>query len=145
MAVTVGVYNHTTRLLMAGSVDWANLKVMLLNDTATFVATHTTIDQVSNTAAYEVSGNGWTVGGELLPVVTITTVTTNDAVVDADDVEPIATGGTIGPAWKAAIYDATSGLVLKWVDFGEAWQAGETTPFRIRMLAGLFNADYTPA
>lgn len=143
MAVTVRLYNHTTALIAGQTVDLDNLKVMLLDDDSAFDATDTTIDAVSNTGAYEVFGNGWTEGGETLTSVTATTVTTNDALIDADDVDVTATGGNIGPAYAAVIYDATSDKPLKHIDFGQAWTAGETTPFKLRILAGLFNLDYT--
>ncbi len=41
MAVTVNTYNHTLAKLFAGDVDLANLRAMLLNDDATFTASHT--------------------------------------------------------------------------------------------------------
>ena len=68
MAVTVSTYNHTAaKLLQLGIVPQAaNFYLELLTGDATFVASHTTKAAVDNTGAYEVSGNGWDVGGEPL-------------------------------------------------------------------------------
>lgn len=143
MTVTVSIYNHTTALIAGQVVNLANIKAMLLDASASFLATDTTIDAVSNLGAKQVSGNGWTIGGETLTSVAAATVTTNDALIDADDISVLATGGNIGPAYAAVLYDATSNKPLKYIDFGQAWTAGETTPFKLRILAGLFNIDYT--
>jgi hypothetical protein len=229
MPVTVGVFNHTPKLFLNQEVNLSAIKALLLDNNASFDATDTTIDQVTNGTSgnapvtisiaspgvvtwnghglsdgdmvlltttgalptgltaggvyfvvnsdtntfqleatvgggaintsggqsgvhtafhigdYEVSGNGWTPGGETLDNVAATTVTTNDANLGSDDEEVIATGGDIGPAYANAFYDALTGKVLKYVDYGQAWTAGETTPFKLRILSGLFNLDYTPA
>jgi len=102
------LFNHTARAMIAGEFVAADTyKIMLLNETATFNAAHTTLTQVSNAAAYEVYGNGWTQGGETLASVAISTITTNDAMFDAADViKAITTGGLA--AYKAlVIYDDT--------------------------------------
>lgn len=102
------LYNHTARKLMAGEFAAADTyKCMLLNATAAFTATHTTLAEVSNSDAYEIYGNGWAQGGEPLANVAISTITTNDAMFDADDiVKAITTGGLA--AYKAlVIYDDT--------------------------------------
>ena len=126
MAVTVSTYNHTATKLLNLGVDpqSANFFLELLNSSATFVATHTTKSAVDNTGGYEVYGNGWTQGGENLENVAVTTVTTNDAKLDADDVQITASGGSIGPADAALVYVDEDGggtyTPLWFIDFGES-------------------------
>lgn len=128
MAVTASLYNHSAKLFANGEVDLTALKLMLLSNSATFTASHTDIASISSN---EVSGNGWTTGGELLANAAITVVTTNDAMLDADDIEVTATGGSIGPAYKGVIYDSDSDAPLVFIDFDGAKEAGETTPFKV--------------
>lgn len=137
MAVTISRYNHTVKKLLNKEIDYTTLKMMLLNNAATFDATHTALATVAG--ANEVSGNGWTVGGEPLANVAITIATTNDAKLDADDITKTATGGNIGPARKALIYDDTGDVPLWFIDFGQDEEAGETTDFKfIFNAAGIF-------
>lgn len=220
MAVTISVYNHVPELLLAKNVDFSALKLILLNNTATFTGAHTTKRQVDNGAAnatvtmtiaspavitdtahgfsngqpvklkttgalptgftantwyfiinsttntyqlaataggaainssgtqsgthtryaagsYEVYGNGWAVGGPTLANVTqtqaaITDATSNDAMLDADDVVVTASGGSIGPAYKALLYDHTNEYPIAFIDFGGSQAAGDTTDFKVR-------------
>lgn len=126
MAVTVSTYNHTATKLLQLGVDpqAANFFLELLDSNATFVATHTTKSAVDNTGAYEVYGNGWTQGGENLTSVAVSTVTTNDAMLDAADVQITATGGSIGPADAALVYVDEDGggtyTPLWFISFGES-------------------------
>lgn len=141
MAVTISRYNHSAKLMLNKEIVYTTLKVMLLNASATFTATHTTLSQVNNTGAYQVSGNGWTAGGETLASAAITIVDTNDAMLDATDISKTASGGSIGPASAAVIYDDThaSDAPLWYVDFGGAKEAGVGTDFKVNLNAsGLF-------
>ena len=128
MAVTASLYNHTAKLFANGDVDLAACKVMLLNASGTFTASHTAISSIS---ANEVSVNGWDVGGELLASVAVTVTTTNDATLDAADLSITASGGAIGPAENAVIYDDTGNYPLVHISFGEAKTADSGTPFAI--------------
>lgn len=114
MAVTVQLYNHTTKLFANGQVDVDNCKVMLLNSSGSFDATHTNISSISGN---QVSGNGWASGGVLIGNGAVTTVSTNDAKFDGDDISVTATGGSIGPADYACIYDATGSYPLAFITF----------------------------
>lgn len=142
MAVAINLYNHTPRLLVGQEIDLTSVKIILLNSSGTFNAAHTTLDQVAgaNTPprANEVSGNGWTTGGIALANVTVTTVTTNDGKLDADDVIVTATGGSIGPARYAVAFDDSHAnkVPIFHVDFDQNETAGEDTDFRI-----VWNAD----
>lgn len=138
MAVTISRYNHTAKLLLNKELALTTFKVMLLNNSATFDATDTALTDVTNAGAYQVSGNGWDSGGETLSNVAVTVVATDGAMIDADDLAITATGGDIGPAYKAVIYDDThaSDAPLWFIDFGESKTAGVGTDFRVT-----FNAN----
>ncbi len=143
MAVTISRYNHTAKLLLNKEITLTTLKVMLLSSSASFLATHTALTQVNNSGAYQVSGNGWTAGGITLSSVAVTTVNTNGAMLDAADISITASGGAIGPASAAVIYDDTmtspADAPLWYIDFGGAESAGLGTDFKITLNAsGLF-------
>ena len=108
-------YNHTRRLLGAGEVDIANLKV-LLTQGYTFDASET---DTTNAVAAEVSGNGWSQGGEALANATVTTVNTADAMLDADNVSVSIEGGSLGPFDAYVLYDATNDNPLLHKSFSE--------------------------
>lgn len=133
MAVTISQYDHTEKKLLNKEVTYTTLKVELLNDSATFAAANTTRNQVNNTGAYAVSGNGWTAGGMTIANVAVTTVSTKNAKLTGDNISVTATGGSIGPAYKAVIYDDTDGsdAPLWFVDFGGLQEAGVGTDFKV--------------
>jgi hypothetical protein len=131
MAVSMSLYDHTTKLIVNKEVTYNTLKVKLLDNTAVFAAGDTTVNAVDGSGAKEVSGNGWTAGGITLANVTVTQVTTNDTMIDADDVSVTAAGGSIGPAYAALVYDDTSDKPLIYIDFGQSQSAGATTDFKI--------------
>lgn len=130
MAVTIQLYNHTPKLFGNAEINLSGMKVMLLNNSATFTAANTSVSSVSSN---QVSGNGWTAGGITLAGVTVAVSTTNDATLDANDIVVTATGGAIGPAFKAVIYDDAhaSDLLVAFIDFGGSQEAGVGTDFRI--------------
>ena len=138
MAVTVSLYNHTAAKFAEGSFkEGDTYKLMLLDASGTFTGANTVVGDVS---ANEVSGNGWTAGGETLANVAVTTVTTNDAKFDADDVSVTATGGAIGPAENAVIVDTTdTSALVAHIAFGEAKTADVGTDFKVTWHAdGIF-------
>lgn len=139
MAVTASVYNHTRNYFNEKALSAMTLKLMLLNNTPTFVASHTALTSVAG--ANEVSGNGWAAGGVALGSPAFTVVSTNGSMLDCNDIVVTATGGAIGPAYKAVIYDDAdvSDAPLFFIDFGEAKTADQDTDFRITINAlGLF-------
>lgn len=141
MAVTISRYNHTAKLLLNKEIVYTTLKAMLLNATATFTASHTALTTVTNAGAYEVSGNGWAVGGETFGSVAVTVVDTNDAMLDAVDITKTASVGSIGPAYSCVVYDDThvSDAPLWFIDFGGVKEAGVGTDFKITLNAsGLY-------
>lgn len=140
MAVTITPYNHTLKKLANQEFNLSALKVMLVNQDAVtgFSAANTTLAQALSGSQDEVSGNGWAAGGEALDSAAVTTVTTNDAKFDADDISKTATGGNIGPAYGAIIYDDSDAddAPLAMINFGQHEEAGETTDFKIIWPAG---------
>lgn len=128
MAVTISIYNHTAKLFANGEVSLSDLTFMLLDNSGTFDATDTDISDVSTN---QVSGSGWTAGGEAIANAAVTVTTTNDATLDGDDIEVTATGGPIGPAYYGVIYDSDSGNLLFHVNFDGAKQADSGTPFKV--------------
>jgi hypothetical protein len=105
---TFSFYNHTAAKLFTGDFDASDtFKVILLSSSATFDATDTTASEVTNAGAWEVYGNGWSQGGYTLSGVTIGNDSTDDAMLDADDVSQVITGGDLGPFSAYAIVDTT--------------------------------------
>ncbi|MGP9819169.1 hypothetical protein ACTZWW_04060 [Salinarimonas sp. NSM] len=136
MADTISVYNGARAHIADVGIGNMTLKVMLLDNTASFSAADATLTAVAGSAnAREVSGNGWTAGGETLDNVAVTTVSTNAARVDADDVRVRATGGNIGPASAAVIYDDAdaSDRPLAYVAFDSVREASDGTDFLIAL------------
>lgn len=130
-------YNHTARKFLAQDVNLSALTVMLLNANATFNATHTTLTQVAGAAnVNQVSGNGWTAGGEVFANVQVVTTTTDDAQLIGDDIRVRATGGNIGPARAFVVYDNSDAndAPLFYVQFSEDVYAGPGTDFLINGL-----------
>lgn len=141
MADTITLYNHTVKLLGAGEVDLTALVVSLISSSGTFTASNTAWADVS---ANEVSGNGWTAGGEAVTSAAVTTITTNDAKLDGDDISVTATGGNIGPASFAVLRDTANDKLLAWIAFDTAQTAGVGTPFLITWNAsGIITWTYT--
>lgn len=135
MAVTANVYNHTSALVAGQAVALSTLKVMLLKSTASFTASHTTVDAVAGAAsphrAHEFYGNGWPEGGKTVASVAASTITTNDARVSGDQVSQTASGGNIGPCRYVLLYDATSSKPLILYDLGQDEYAGDSTDFKL--------------
>jgi len=118
-------------------------KVELLNNSATFVATHATKAAVDNSGAYEVTAAEWPAGGITLSGVTKGTVTTNDIAFDANDVDVEAATNAIGPAYKALVYNSTDDVPVAFLDFQAAKTADVGTHFKITWAAsGILKGYY---
>jgi len=130
MAITISPYNHTAKLFADGSNAAADTYKIKLYSSATFDATNTTLAGITGTEA--TTGTGYTAGGQALSNVTVTTVTTNDAKFDADDVTWTASGGSITASY-AVIYNDTDANdpPLAFIDFDGSQSAGDTTDFKI--------------
>lgn len=153
MAITVSQYDHTNFLLLNKALDFTKFMVMLLDNTAAFVETDTTVDAVAGAAsphrAKELYGNGWAEGGTAIASVAVTQVTlggdgkNNDAKLTGTDVDVTASGGPIppAPAYNEIVYESTTMKPLWFVSYGQAEQAGDTTDFKSRWNAagGIYN------
>ena len=130
MAVTISLYNHTAARFADGSNAVGDTYKVKLLTAATFDATHTTLAATGGTEA--TGGTGYTAGGQALANVAVTTVTTNDAKFDADDLTWSASGGAIEAAC-AIIYNDTDANdpPVAFIDFGGTESAGDGTDFII--------------
>lgn len=130
MAVTISLYNHTAKLFADGSNAAGDTYKVALYTAATFDATNTTLAGVTKT---EVAGSfGYTTGGQTLASVAVTTVTTNDAKFDANDLTWTASGGAITASY-AILYNTTdtNDPPVAFIDFGGSESAGDGTDFKI--------------
>jgi len=130
MAVTISLYNHTAKLFAEGSNAAADTYKIKLYSAATFDAADATLAGITGTEA--TTGTGYTAGGQALANVAVTTVTTNDAKFDADDVTWTASGGAISAAYGVIYNDTdTDDPPLAFIDFDGTQEAGDTTEFKV--------------
>ena len=138
MAVTISLYNHTAARFASGANASGDTYKVMLCTAATFTASDTTLAGITKTE--HSNANGYTTGGATLANVAVTTVTTNDAKFDADDVTWTASGGAIAAAY-AIIYNDTDAddPPVAFIDFGGTESAGAGTDFKIVWnTAGIF-------
>lgn len=130
MAVTVSLYNHTAARFASGANAEGDTYKVMLCTAATFTASDTTLAGITKT---EVAGaNGYTTGGQALSNVAVSTVTTNDAKFDADDVTWTASGGSITASYGILYNDSdTNDPPVAFIDFGGSESAGAGTDFLI--------------
>lgn len=130
MAVTISLYNHTAQRFASGANSVGDTYKAKLLTAATFNATHTTLAQTGGTEV--ANANGYTTGGAALSNVLVTTVTTNDAKFDADDVVWNATGGSISANYCILYNDSdTDDPPVAFIDFGGNETADNGTVFKI--------------
>ena len=97
---------------------------------ATFNATHTTLAATGGTES--TTATGYTAGGQALASVAVTTVTTNDAKFDANDLTWSASGGAIVASYAILYNDTdTDDPPVAFIDFGGSESAGDGTDFII--------------
>ena len=143
IAVTFAAPNTTVENAFNGLTDHNTdtFKITLHNN-YTFDATHNDFSDVSSS---ELASNfGYTQQTE-----TLTTVTSVQAagtyVFNADNVTWTASGGTIGPATDAWVYDdtATSDKLVCAIDFGASESANDGAEFNINWNAsGIFTGAF---
>lgn len=130
MAVTVSLYNHTAAKFADGSFIPGDTYKVMLCTAATFTAADTTLAGITKTE--HSNANGYTTGGATLANVAVTTVTTNDAKFDADDVTWTASGGPITASYAIIYNDTdTNDPPLAFIDFGGSESAGDGTDFKL--------------
>ena len=130
MAVTISLYNHTAKRFADGSNAVGDTYKVKLLTAATFDATHTTLAATGGTEA--TTGTGYTAGGQALAGVAVTTITTNDAKFDANDVTWTASGGAITASYAIIYNDTdTDDPPVAFIDFGGSESASDGTDFII--------------
>lgn len=130
MPVTVSLYNHTAKRFADGSNAVGDTYKVKLLTAATFDATHTTLAATGGTEA--TTGTGYTAGGQALAGVAVTTITTNDAKFDADDVTWTASGGAITASYAILYNDTdTNDPPVAFVNFDGSQSASDGTDFII--------------
>lgn len=112
-----GVYNNFKAEIMKGTFDLVNdtIKVMLLDNNHSFTAED---DVIADISANEISGTGYSAGGETLANTAVTVDDTDDeGVFDADDVEWTSASFS---AYHAVVYDdtTTGDMLICSIDFG---------------------------
>lgn len=130
MPATISLYNHTSRRFGDGSNAVADTYKVKLLTAATFDASHTTLAATGGTEV--ASGNGYTTGGATLAGVTVTTVTTNDAMFDANDVTWTAGASALAASY-GILYNSTDtdSPPLAFIDFGGSQSAPAGTDFKL--------------
>lgn len=115
---TLQLYNHTTQRFASGANSSSDTYKLKLLSAGTFDATNTTLAATGGTEV--ANGSGYTTGGQTLTGVAVTTVTTNDAKFDADDVSWAISGGGSVTALAAVLYNDTDtdDPPVAFVDFG---------------------------
>lgn len=136
---TLSLYNHTAKVLFDSSSS-DTYKVILLS-AGTFSATHATLAEAAAAYTELSTANGYTAGGKALTGVSITTVTTNDAKFDADDVIWNAVSSGIAASCAILFNDTLANdPPLAFIDFLGTETAPDNTDFKIVWSAGgIFN------
>lgn len=122
MAATINFYNYFKKFaLTSTAVDMVGDTIKLALCSSSYVPdidTHIYFDDITN----ELSGGGYTAGGNILDSVTLTVDTTNDRIkIDANDESFASLSGTnvrTGVIYSSASTAAASPLIA-YVDFGE--------------------------
>jgi hypothetical protein len=145
MAVAT-LYNHTVNRFVNGLNGSGDSYIINLYSEFTFNAANTTKAAAESGATQLPTANGYTENAKTLGSVTLSLVTTNDAAFDAADVSWTASGGPIGPARYAMIYNDTDAddPPLVYIDLEENKTADNGTPFNITFNAsGIVLFGYT--
>ena len=130
MAVTISLYNHTAKRFAEGTNAVGDTYKVKLLSAATFDATDVTLADTGGTEA--TTGTGYSAGGATQANVAVTTVTTNDAKFDADDVSWTASGGAITASYGIIYNDTdTDDPPVAFIDFDGSQSAGDGTDFKI--------------
>lgn len=148
MAVTITLYDHTVSRFASGANAVDDTYKINLYSAFTFDAADTTKAAAETGGTQLSTANGYTQDDKALGSVAVSVVTTNDAKFDAADVSWTASGGDIGPASYAMIYNDTDAddPPVACIAFGEAKTANTGTPFNITWdAAGIITFTYTPA
>jgi hypothetical protein len=118
MPVTVSQFDHNAQRFASGANISTDVYKVALYTAVTPNAAATTLAGITKTEV--ASGNGYTTAGATLSGVAITTVTTNDAKFDANDVSwTVPAGGSLSAAYGILYNDTdTNDPPLLLIDFG---------------------------
>lgn len=143
MPATITLYNHTPARFANGDNAGGDTYKLMLCSTATFSAANTTLASITKSEI--ASGTGYTTGGATLAGVAVTTVTTNDAMFDANDVSITASGGSIAAAFGILYNDTDANdPPVAFIDFGGTITAPDGVPFVVQWNAnGIVTWTYT--
>jgi len=132
MAVTITPYDHTAARLLSGADAVGDSYKINLYTSLPLNATATTKAAAESGATQVATANGYTQDTKTLSGVAVTTVTTNDAKFDADDVTWTASGGSIAAAYAMIYNDTdTDDPPMFRIDFGATVTAPDGVPFVI--------------
>ncbi len=131
MTVTTQFYNNMFGDIASGTINLLSntIKAMLVNG-YTFNSSH---DTKSDLGAVEIpTGNGYNYGGAALSNKALT-YASGKTKWDADDVVWNVSGGSVGPATGAVLYDdsSTGDKLICYIDFGTAETVASGTDFKL--------------
>lgn len=130
MAITISLYNHTAARFASGANAVGDTYKLKLLTAATFSAAHTTLAGAGGTEV--ANGNGYTTGGATLANVAVTTVTTNDAKFDANDVSWTASGSALTASYGILYNDTDADdPPVAFIDFDGSKSAPASTDFKV--------------
>lgn len=136
MPTTISYYEQFLTNLGSGNINLISddFRVLLVNN-YTYDAADDELDDVF--ANEIVEQYGYLQGGKLLTNQTFGWVPPSNKF-DADDVEWVATGGTIGPATGAVIYSdtSTSNKLVAYIDFGTSHSIPDTDRLKLTINTG---------
>jgi hypothetical protein len=130
VAVTVSLFNHTARRFADGANAVGDTYKVALYTAVTFDAAATTLAGVTKTEV--ANGDGYATGGETLTGVAVTTIETDGAKFDANDVTWSADGGPIAASYAIIYNDTdTDDPPVALIDFDGEETANDGTDFVI--------------
>jgi len=119
MTVTITPYNHTAARIRSGANAAGDSYLITLYSTLPFIPGATTKAAAEVGATQIATANGYTQNAKLLTGVTVSTVTTDNASFDADDVTWTPAGGNISASFALVCNDTDANdPPLYHIDFG---------------------------
>lgn len=114
---TLSFFNNTINNFNLGNYSTSDVyKVLLLNTSASFLATSVTIDDATSSGSWEVYGNNWSQGGIEIENISITVDGTNGSKFDGDDISQQITGGNLGPISSYIIANSTKDSPIVYIE-----------------------------
>lgn len=119
------IYDVALNDIVAGNLSTMSLKLMLLNASAVYNKSDISMNAVTNSGAYQVSGNGWPANGVAITGVTTAINADGFSSIQANLIEQ-AVDNTFSYR-NAVIYDSTSNKPIIFLDFGALQQTQQQT------------------